>query len=48
MPELWDDYQDNPVGSLGTIKCYPWQAYGKTLIMGDASHAIVSLLWGRV
>ncbi len=41
MPELWEDYQDNPVGSLGTIKCYPWQAYGKTLIMGDASHAIV-------
>jgi len=26
---------------LGTIKCYPWQAYGKALIMGDASHAIV-------
>lgn len=41
MPELWEDYADNPVGILGTIKCYPWQAYGKNLIMGDAAHAIV-------
>ncbi|WP_020538925.1 FAD-dependent oxidoreductase [Lewinella cohaerens] len=38
---LQEDYFDNPVGTLGTIKCYPWQAYGKTLVMGDAAHAIV-------
>lgn len=41
MPDLWEDYSNNPVGVLGTIKCYPWQAYGKSLIMGDAAHAIV-------
>jgi kynurenine 3-monooxygenase len=41
MPELWEDYKQNPVGVLGTIKCYPWQAFGKNLIMGDAAHAIV-------
>ncbi len=41
MPHYVEEYFDNPVGTLGTIKCYPWQAYGKTLIMGDASHAIV-------
>ncbi len=41
MPHYLDEYFENPVGTLGTIKCYPWQAYGKTLIMGDASHAIV-------
>lgn len=41
MPDLWEDYSNNPIGVLGTIKCYPWQAFGKTLIMGDASHAIV-------
>ncbi len=41
MPHLGEEYFDNPVGTLGTIKCYPWQAYGKSLIMGDASHAIV-------
>lgn len=41
MPHYLDEYFENPVGTLGTIKCYPWQAYGKTLILGDASHAIV-------
>ena len=41
IPHLYEEYFENPVGTLGTIKCYPWQAYGKTLIMGDASHAIV-------
>lgn len=41
MPHYVEEYFDNPVGTLGTIKCYPWQAYNKTLIMGDASHAIV-------
>ena len=41
IPHLKEEYFENPVGTLGTIKCYPWQANGKTLIMGDASHAIV-------
>jgi len=41
MPHYIEEYFENPVGTLGTIKCYPWQAFGKTLIMGDASHAIV-------
>ncbi len=41
IPHYQEEYFENPVGTLGTIKCYPWQAYGKSLIMGDASHAIV-------
>ena len=41
IPHYQEEFFENPVGTLGTIKCYPWQAYGKTLIMGDASHAIV-------
>ncbi len=41
IPHYKQEYFENPVGTLGTIKCYPWQAYGKALIMGDASHAIV-------
>jgi len=41
IPHYKEEYFANPVGNLGTIKCYPWQAFGKTLIMGDASHAIV-------
>lgn len=41
IPHLTKEYFENPVGTLGTIKCYPWQAFGKGLVMGDASHAIV-------
>ena len=41
IPHLYEEYFENLVGTLGTIKCYPWQAFGKGLIMGDASHAIV-------
>ncbi len=41
MPDFLADYHNNPTGTLGTIKCYPWQAYGKTLLMGDAAHAVV-------
>ena len=41
IPHYKEEYTSNAVGTLGTIKCYPWQAYGKALIMGDAAHAIV-------
>ncbi|SHG46020.1 FAD-dependent oxidoreductase [Flagellimonas flava] len=41
FPNLAEEYFKNPVGILGTIKCYPWQAFGKTLLLGDAAHAIV-------
>ena len=41
IPHYPEEFFENPVGTLGTIKCYPWQAYGKALIMGDASHAVV-------
>ncbi|MEE9374618.1 MAG: NAD(P)/FAD-dependent oxidoreductase [Saprospiraceae bacterium] len=41
IPHYKKEFFANPVGTLGTIKCYPWQAFGKTLIMGDASHAVV-------
>lgn len=41
LPELKTEYFTNPHSALGTIKCYPWQAYHRTLLMGDAAHAIV-------
>lgn len=41
IPHYLDEYFENPVGTLGTIKCYPWQANGKVLVLGDAAHAIV-------
>lgn len=40
MPDLMADFFGNPTAALVTIRCYPW-AYGKSLMMGDASHAIV-------
>ncbi len=41
MPNLIEEYFSNPTGPLGTIKCSPWNSYGKTLLLGDAAHAIV-------
>ncbi|MEM8582618.1 MAG: NAD(P)/FAD-dependent oxidoreductase [Bacteroidota bacterium] len=41
IPHLHQEYETNPTATLGTIRCYPWQAYGRTVIMGDAAHAIV-------
>ena len=41
MPDLIADYHQNPTAPLGTIKCYPWQSHGKTLLLGDSAHAIV-------
>ena len=41
IPNLAEEYFNNPTGPLGTIKCSPWHCYGKSLIMGDAAHAIV-------
>ena len=40
MPELLNDFKQNPVGSLVTVRCYPWHMKKATLI-GDACHAIV-------
>jgi len=41
MPNLETEFFQNPVGALGTVKCYPWSSYGKTLLIGDAAHAVV-------
>ena len=41
MPHLTQQFFDNPTGSMVTVKCSPWSAYGKTLLLGDAAHAIV-------
>jgi len=41
MPNLLDDFFENPTSPLGTVKCSPWHYKGNTLLMGDAAHAIV-------
>jgi len=41
MPQLVENYFANPTGTMVTIKCSPWHAEGKVLMLGDAAHAIV-------
>jgi kynurenine 3-monooxygenase len=41
MPNLVDEFFTNPTGNLGTIKCFPWNIGGKSLLLGDSAHAIV-------
>lgn len=41
MPDLIDDFFENPTDALVTIRCFPWAYEDKFLMMGDASHAIV-------
>ncbi len=41
MPNLVQEFFDNPTGPLGTIRCSPWHCYEKTVLLGDAAHAIV-------
>ncbi|HEV7645048.1 MAG TPA: NAD(P)/FAD-dependent oxidoreductase [Pyrinomonadaceae bacterium] len=41
MPTLAEDFAENPVGLLGTVKCYPWHIGGKALLLGDSAHAMV-------
>jgi len=41
MPNLIEDFFENPTSALGTVKCSPWHYKANTLLMGDAAHAIV-------
>jgi kynurenine 3-monooxygenase len=41
MPQLRDNFRDNPTGSMVTIKFSPWHVDAKSLLIGDAAHAIV-------
>lgn len=41
MPNLSDDFFNNPTSSLHTVKCFPWQVEGKCVLLGDAAHAVV-------
>lgn len=41
MPTLTEDFFNNPTSPLGTVKCSPWNSFGKVMLLGDAAHAIV-------
>ncbi|MGO2294707.1 MAG: FAD-dependent oxidoreductase [Psychroflexus halocasei] len=40
LPNLKTEFFENPTSPLGTVKCSPWY-YSKSILMGDAAHAIV-------
>jgi kynurenine 3-monooxygenase len=41
MPGYVDEFFNNPVSSLVTVKCFPWIREDKFALIGDAAHAIV-------
>lgn len=41
MPEMIEDFFNNPTSSLVMTKCDPWNVKDKICLLGDAAHAIV-------
>ncbi|NND44452.1 MAG: FAD-dependent monooxygenase [Xanthomonadales bacterium] len=41
MPAVREDFNNNPVGLLGTIRCQKWHYRDRAVLLGDAAHAIV-------
>jgi kynurenine 3-monooxygenase len=41
IPDLENDFFNNPTSSLVTVKCFPWVRDDKFALIGDAAHAIV-------
>jgi kynurenine 3-monooxygenase len=41
LPDITEEFFQNPVGLLGTVRCTPWHYQGKFLLIGDSAHAIV-------
>jgi kynurenine 3-monooxygenase len=41
MPDLVESFFANPTGHMVTVRCTPWHDDGRTLLIGDAAHAIV-------
>ncbi len=41
IPDLEEEFFQNPTGHLNSVKCSPWYYHDKFLLMGDAAHAII-------
>ncbi len=41
FPDLLEQFHQNPVGSLVTIRCDPWTSDARVVLIGDAAHAVV-------
>ncbi|MCG8696600.1 MAG: FAD-dependent monooxygenase [Bacteroidales bacterium] len=40
IPDYANQFLINPISKIFSLKCYPWHYKRKTLLIGDASHAI--------
>jgi kynurenine 3-monooxygenase len=41
LPDLSEQFFENPTGALAYTSCWPWTNGDRTLLLGDAAHAIV-------
>ncbi len=41
LNNLQQEFANNPVGKLGTLKCFPWVLNHASALIGDAAHAVV-------
>lgn len=41
MPKVTEEFFQNPISSLVSIRCYPWRYEDKIALIGDAAHAMV-------
>lgn len=41
IPDFEQQWRENPVSSLVTMKCWPWSHNNNVLLIGDAAHAVV-------
>lgn len=41
MPDLLQEFSNNPIGGISTVTCEPWYYKDQCLLIGDAAHGIV-------
>ncbi|GAB4375690.1 MAG: NAD(P)/FAD-dependent oxidoreductase [Acidobacteriota bacterium] len=41
LTRLVEEFRENPIGSLVTIRCGPWHHRDRVVLVGDACHAVV-------
>ncbi len=41
IPNIADVYFANPTGHMDTVRCFPWNVGGRSLLIGDSSHGVV-------
>ncbi len=41
LPNLCEEFAENPIGTLCYVKCEPYNHGDRTLLIGDAAHAVV-------